>query len=247
MIIGLTGLPPAGSGKDTVADYLVNGYGLVKIALADPMKRFCMEMFQWSVRDLWGPSENRNVPDDRYPRHKYDPMTSCNQDKVVGKYFDTDDGRKFEPMYLAPRHALQQLGTEWGRSCYENVWVDYCLRVAEDVLDPALDITYDPVEGPFRCPSPRFIDLGDRWGKPRDKGVVIPDVRYDNEAAAIRKAGGKVWLITRPDAGLKGEAAKHSSENGVSEEHIDYCIKNDRHYGWLFQQVRTLMNERRLP
>lgn len=44
--------------------------------------------------------------------------------------------------------------------------------------------------------------------------VVIPDVRFKNEAAAVRAAGGRVVRIVRPGAGLDGAAATHASEAG---------------------------------
>lgn len=43
MIIGVTG--KANSGKDTIADYLVNKYNFKKIALADPIKRMVKDVF----------------------------------------------------------------------------------------------------------------------------------------------------------------------------------------------------------
>src|SRR5687768_3384285 len=41
-IIGITGR--AGSGKDTVADYLVERHGFVKIAFADPIKQMLRQL-----------------------------------------------------------------------------------------------------------------------------------------------------------------------------------------------------------
>lgn len=105
MIIGVLG--PAGSGKDTVSDFLVSKYGFTKIALADPLKRICREVYGFTDEQLWGPSECRNQPDLRYPT-----------------------GRGF----LSPRVALQTLGTEWGRAMFENTWMEYGLRMAEGIL-----------------------------------------------------------------------------------------------------------------
>jgi hypothetical protein len=56
----------AGSGKDTVADILAKSYGSVSVAMADPMKRLCEYVFDFSENQLWGPSERRNAPDFRY-------------------------------------------------------------------------------------------------------------------------------------------------------------------------------------
>ena len=43
MLIGVCG--KAGSGKDTVSDYLINKYGFKQIALADPIKRLVQDIF----------------------------------------------------------------------------------------------------------------------------------------------------------------------------------------------------------
>ena len=43
MLVGITG--KAGSGKDTVGDYLVKSHGFKKIALADPIKRLVKDVF----------------------------------------------------------------------------------------------------------------------------------------------------------------------------------------------------------
>lgn len=54
--------------------------------------------------------------------------------------------------------------------------------------------------------------------------VVITDVRFDNEAAAIHSWCGKVIRIVRTGVeGLNG----HASESGVSENLIDRTILND--------------------
>lgn len=58
MIIAISG--QAGSGKDTCADIIVNDFNFCKIALADPIKRFCKEIFNFSEQQLWGDSKYRN-------------------------------------------------------------------------------------------------------------------------------------------------------------------------------------------
>lgn len=129
MIIGITGLSVdregrksiAGSGKDTIAEQLVSKHGFVSVALADPMKRFCMEVFGFTDEQLWGPSEKRNEPDSRYLRPS-----------------NTD-------IFLTPRYALQTLGTEWARFLHQDVWVDYALEMARGLLENRY--CYDQVKG----------------------------------------------------------------------------------------------------
>lgn len=96
-LIGIAG--PAGSGKDTVAAMIAEVVpGAQLIAQADPLKRFCQEVFGWDRDRLWGPSERRAEAD---------------------------------PDGLTPRRALQLLGTEWGRTMREDVWIDYAIRSAD--------------------------------------------------------------------------------------------------------------------
>src|ERR1051325_8980837 len=102
MIIGVCGF--AGSGKDTVADEICKDPAFVKLAFADNLKRILMGLFDFSYEQLWGPSATRSEPDKRYPR---------------------------KGGFLTPRHALQSLGTEWGRDCYENLWIDLAIKDAK--------------------------------------------------------------------------------------------------------------------
>lgn len=57
---------------------------------------------------------------------------------------------------------------------------------------------------------------------------VITDVRFDNEAVAIRDAGGVIVEVVRPGtACLDAEAAKHASEAGIPRHHISATITNN--------------------
>lgn len=70
MIIGLVGrcVDPNGNynsasaGKDTVAAILDEVFDFERIALAEPLKQFCAEVFEFSREQLWGGSEHRNRP-----------------------------------------------------------------------------------------------------------------------------------------------------------------------------------------
>lgn len=113
-IIGISGL--AGSGKDTAADFLLERDGFVKISLADPIKRFAMDVWEFSEEQLWGESKCRNSPDYRY--------NLCNDH------------------YLTPRLVLQHIGTEGGRAIDSDVWIRYAIRTAARLLeDPDLSYT----------------------------------------------------------------------------------------------------------
>lgn len=157
MIIGLVGRTRApngmssmGAGKSTVANMLVHIHNFQEIALADPLKRYCAEVFGMSADQLWGPSELRETPN------------------AHG---------------VSPREALQKLGTEWGRSLDENVWVRYGVEVAWDIIGGYCD--YSPEQG-------RISGVSAKRG-----GVVFSDIRFKNEIAYLKDSGAKIVLVER--------------------------------------------------
>lgn len=123
-IIGISGL--AGSGKDTAAGFLLSRSGFVKISLADPIKRFAMDVWEFSNEQLWGASKYRNAPDYRYE-------LSPNN-------------------FLTPRHVLQHLGTEGGRAIDYDVWIRYAIRTASRLLEDS-DCIYTQRDGLERNPA----------------------------------------------------------------------------------------------
>lgn len=191
MLLGISG--KAATGKDTSADFLVKNYNFVKISFADPLKRVCRDIFDFSDTQLWGPSPYRNEPDSRYLR---------------------EDGS-----FLTPRLALQVLGTEFGRHCYPNIWIEYALRLANIILTNPSKWSYSKELGIFEQKNEHPI-----------QGVVIPDLRFKNEVDALKEHGATLFRITRPGAGLSGAAGQHSSEKeqeSIPDEVFDAIIHND--------------------
>lgn len=59
---------------------------------------------------------------------------------------------------------------------------------------------------------------------PRDRDCVITDVRYPNEAQAIRDMGGVIWKVVRP---CLADDDTHPSEVGVGDIEPDALLGND--------------------
>lgn len=55
MIIGISGRKRVG--KDTIADYLVQYYGFIKLDISDPLKDVCRILFDFSEDQLYGDSK----------------------------------------------------------------------------------------------------------------------------------------------------------------------------------------------
>lgn len=104
MIIGLCGMK--GSGKDTVAAYLVKEHGFERRAFADSLKKSVAALF--------------NIPYHEIDKYKNDPYLCV---KIVHR--DVTFGGEVSMSF---RNFLQRYGTESHRHVFgENFWVDYCL------------------------------------------------------------------------------------------------------------------------
>lgn len=114
-----------------------------------------------------------------------------------------------------PRWAMQTLGTEWGRALSPTFWVD-AWRAAVDRadLEAAADMT--------------------------DVLIVADDVRFPEEAAAIRALGGIVARLERPGSGLGGESGGHPSETTDIGE-VSVAIVNDGSLPDLDMRIAEMM------
>ena len=59
IILGMKG--QAGSGKDTVANYLVKKHGFTRIAFADPLKEICAIISGWPLEMLRGDTAESRI------------------------------------------------------------------------------------------------------------------------------------------------------------------------------------------
>ena len=105
MIIGLVGF--AGSGKDTVADYLVTAKGFKSDAFAKPLKDAACAIFGWDREMIEGFTQESRVW-----REKPDSYWS----DILGYDF-------------TPRMSIQKLGTEAGQYVFGcKLWVGSLLK-----------------------------------------------------------------------------------------------------------------------
>lgn len=172
VIVGITG--PAGAGKDTVADFLVERHGFTKMSMADQLKAGLRAMgFQ-------------------------EPANREDKEKLIPG-FD-----------FSWRQAAQRLGTEFGRALDPEIWIK-------------------TMEGRMRR---------------ADERIVISDIRFENEAAMVRRIGGKLLFLHGRKADL-GEAAGHVSEAGILFcPTKDYLIDNSGLFADTEVQVRAALEMR---
>ena len=107
----------------------------------------------------------------------------------------------------SPRQLMQSMGTEWARkTVHPDVWV----KLAEQNLDYMSNA------------------LG------AVLGFVVSDVRFENEADLIRRRGGTVIHILRPNALAVNP---HISEAGIAANPADLTLPN---YGTVEGFLRSL-------
>jgi hypothetical protein len=89
----------------------------------------------------------------------------------ISKLMHSDKSAPLRPdLPVTLRYACQSLGTEWGRHLiHDGLWLKtWAARVAMMRKMPGL------------------------------RGIVVDDVRFQNEVDAIRVEGGEVWAVIRP-------------------------------------------------
>jgi len=118
----------------------------------------------------------------------------------------------------SPRQLMQWAGTEFGRQMvHPDVW----LMQTED--------KWRALQGAGSCIH------GTLCG-----GLAVTDVRFENEAAMIRRLGGVVIHVDRPDV---QQVAGHVSERGIEFVEGDRLIVNDGTLAELYDQVDELSRD----
>ncbi len=170
--------PYPGAGKTTLAARLNTRYGYARMKMAGPLK---------SMLTAYLHSQGLST-------------------KEVERMIEGD--LKNEPsVYLGgrtPRHAMQTLGTEWGRDCMStDFWVDAAAEQIENAIEKGL-------------------------------GVVVDDIRFPNEMEMIRDFGGIVVRVRRPALEMVNTkpwykrifSKSHTSEGSLNGEVFDLEIVN---------------------
>lgn len=137
--------------------------------------------------------------------------------RVLGLSWEQIDGKlKETPCDLlggnTPRHAMQTLGTEWGRNCiHPNLWVN---AWKHEVNQPAFS----------------------------HKPIVADDVRFRNELDAIRDMGGVVLHIDRPGVTPVGNHISEAFSYGNHVLTTDLRINNNVPLEEFLHEVRAKIN-----
>jgi hypothetical protein len=137
---------------------------------------------------------------------------------------------------VSPRWLLQRIGTEVGRNGDLATFAGFGISPAR--MQEALD-RHGVVPGPSA-----WVDA--LFRVPRAADAVITDVRFPNEAEAIRARHGWVLKLLRPDFDTR-IGNDHPSEREVDACTFDYLVRNDRDVPALHAKVRRILDDLRWP
>lgn len=257
-LIGVCGR--AGSGKDTAAEHIISKHHYCRVAFADPIKQFSMEVFGFSMNSLWGSSKERSKVDTRYKsyctvkgpdaawklaRERYEEFAPTWVDYVAKEHADLAFVREELDTWfhwlgthhedsISPRIVLQTLGTEFGRKVLgENGWAELAMTISRTLLSG-------------KDAYGNYVDYAQSEGlyicnEPNPyRGIVISDVRFPNEVSAIRSNGGAVIKLSRESNVAIGGIPGHSSEEALDSldmSNFGIVIHNNGHKDALYQSI----------
>lgn len=214
-LIALTG--HAGVGKDTTADLLVAHARFRKLAFADALRGEVANAFDLSLADLSNP-HLKNVPTValRMRRAPHDFLAAV----ILSLSAAAPDHRTpLSDAWLdeprSPRQILQWWGTEYRRAQSPRYWTSQLIK--------------------------RLADYR-RDGETR---FVVTDVRFDNEAHALRMAGAELWQVIRPGRDGAAEGG-HVSVTDGSRFNPEVVVTNAHDVRHLQVEVLSLFIAREL-
>lgn len=228
-------------GKDEFCQRLVNSYGAIHTGLIDPAKRHLAEIYGFSESQLFGPSENRNQGDLRFPKPIFtekevkliqisdsinlwgtlENLTGYPKENVDGKPYSII--RSGDPDYwLSPREALQKYG-ELLCTLYPDTLINNGLQTHSMLAEgPMGKYTYSRMRG--------LIPALD-WIRPDPFITCFSDFRHWNEIkAAKRVKNSRVVLVRIKSKRVPVPPFLHKSETEqvtIPDEDFDFVIQND--------------------
>lgn len=211
MIVGLSGY--AKSGKDTVAAMIQ------ELTSVNGVSPWVIKKFSGKLKEV--ASILTGIPVDNFESQEY-KETELGEEWNGWGYRARNSGTSVLPHFtgdpyrkrMTVRELLQRLGTDAVRNnVHDNAWVN------------ALMAEYRPHKMSEYYPS--------RW--------IITDVRFLNEAHAIKERGGFIVRVHRPGV---GPVNNHPSETSLDEWPFDYILTNDKDLAYLREAVKSLIDHR---
>jgi hypothetical protein len=212
MIIGVCGF--IGSGKDTIADYLVNLHHFRRESFANTLKDAVAQVFGWDRTMLEGRTKQA-----REWREQVDPWWA----------------ERLGIPHLTPRYILQQWGTE---VCRKNFHDDIWIASLENKLRNSRDniVISD-------CRFPNEIKAIKAAGGIVVRVVRGPEPEWYDAAVSLNRGpnGNSTWALSGRRLEQLGV---HASETSWVGTKFNSVLDNNGTLDDLYQQVKRLVQDR---
>lgn len=222
-IIGIAG--KARSGKDETTKIILENEkfnSFSRYGLADPIKNCVNEIFGWGEREGYGDLKEKVV----FKWFKLDDFElSCTVKSYIGEHL--------KYVYNRPNVLSRAFITEVLKGSIVLKFGNYML------LRTSPRIMYQRFGTDF---ARKRVSKDSIWFDiAPQSGIIVSDVRFENEAQWIRDNGGIVIHIERE--GLTGSlVAKHDSENGIAFHKDDVKIVNVKSSNWFEKLKENVTN-----
>jgi hypothetical protein len=222
-IIALAG--PKGSGKSTIADWLIANHGYTQLSLADRLKVIAKNLFPvLTDEDLHGPSSVRERAFSVAERRACSTAVNA---ALTYIRLDPEGRASMKDLFQA---KLDITG-------FGNPSPDV---IDSRALAAAFSLAFEPAEEAFKSPRTLLQRLGTEWGRKvwdevwldavrrtvaanPAKRYVVADCRFPNEADYLKtKLGAEVWWV-EAGARIQRRATDTHASEPTRDRLIGFC------------------------
>ena len=209
-----------GSGKDMVADYLVQNYGFKRVSFADPLKDTVAQKFNLDRASLDDQAQ-KELPLKNMPVQPKDAFSQSLSSFMIGEFVFAD-GTKFNPT-SGVRYDVNLVKREYA----QLYWTRRALCILEGSSCRTADSNHWVKQAVAKM-SPGGL-------------YVIADLRYTSELDALNTAAPNTVIATRIDRFLASESSD-PSERDLDNYPFPYRIDNrSASKAHVFAQVEQIL------
>jgi hypothetical protein len=182
------------SGKDTTADVLCEKQDFKKTSFAKPIKEKIAEITNYTIEQL----NDQNIKDLKFKEwadYQYYQFSEQQAKELIKFFIQINPDINQDLLFLQLKEKR-------------------CKSLRELMQWFGTDIGREQVDFNIWVNELLNQDLS---------FVVIPDIRFDNEAIAIKEHNGYILEVIRPNT----TEDNHISEQGISKELVDAIVYND--------------------
>ena len=200
MILGICGF--IGSGKNTVADYLVEKYDFVPVSFAAVLKDTCASLFGWDREMLEGKSE---------------------ESRIQREQVDSFWAERLKLPCFTPRYALQYIGTNVMRDHFhKDIWV----IAAEKRIQKYKNVVISDVRFPNEVKM-IYRNGGELWmvrrGLPEWYDMAYHEPELMAEEYPEVHSSEYAWVKNEFDAYMDNDGTLEELYEKVEKEHERLC------------------------